>query len=85
MAACDSLKFLSFIPVLAFFEVSLLNPIRQRRIGVIPSVLSGLVAADQQHGVAPRINGIHHAIRSASVLDPQLAHRENEILSMPKL
>src|SRR6266568_496435 len=60
-------------------EVLVVEPVRQRNELLIPTVVSGLVASDQQDRDAARIESIEHPIRTSRVLNAKLAH-----MSMPR-
>jgi hypothetical protein len=41
---------------------------------VVPAVVAGLVAAEEEDGNAARVEGIENAVRSTLVLDAKFAH-----------
>ena len=51
-----------------------IQPIRQGDVSLIPPIVPGLLAADQEDRHAPGVEGIQDAVGPAGVLHPELAH-----------
>ena len=54
--------------------MAVVDLVGHRDESLIPSVVSGLVAADQEHRCPPRIECVQYPIRSPGMLDSQLPH-----------
>jgi hypothetical protein len=56
-------------PVLWVFQT-----VSSWNVFVVPTIVSSLVAAQQENRGSPRVKRVKHAVRLAIVLDSQLAH-----------
>src|SRR5262245_34824691 len=75
--ACRSLTFFAigaftFLPELG--QMLVIQPVRQGDVSLVPPIVPGLVAADQQDRRAPGVEGIEDAVGPSGVLHPELPH-----------
>jgi hypothetical protein len=57
-----------------FLEVLRVDPVGGTYESLIPAVISGLLAPDQQHGLPPGIERVENAIGPTAVLNPEFPH-----------
>tara|TARA_Y100000296_G_scaffold65239_1_gene76756 strand:- start:2263 stop:2637 length:375 start_codon:yes stop_codon:yes gene_type:complete len=55
-------------------EMNVVEPVRERDGVLVPTMVSGLVSANQQDRMPQWIKCVEHPVRSSGMLDPKLSH-----------
>ena len=50
------------------------EPVRNRNLLLVPAIVSGLVAAQQENAGSSRVERIQHTVRPPLVLNPEFSH-----------